>query len=193
MLQTYRAAGNQLVSASQGLAKGSWAVILDADETILDNSEYQKRLGSAHARYTDSSWAVWVRESAAPAAPGAVEFTRQVHLLGGLVAIVTNRAETLCDVTRQNLTAVGIQAELVLCQTPGGSDKNPRFRLIESGAARAGIPPLKVLEWIGDNIQDFPTLTQGARNNLATLAEFGVRYFVLPNPMYGSWEKNPDQ
>jgi len=193
MLQTFRAAGRQLVIASRGLATGSWAVILDADETVLDNSEYQKRLGAAHARYSDSSWALWVRESAAPAVPGAVEFTRRVHALGGLVAIVTNRAEPLCEVTRKNLTEVGIPADLVLCQTPGVSDKNPRFRLIESGSARPGIPPLKVLAWVGDNIQDFPMLTQGARNDPARLAEFGVRYFALPNPMYGSWEKNPDQ
>lgn len=192
-LQTYRAAGSQLVSASQGLARESWAVILDADETVLDNSEYQKRLGSAHARYSDSTWAVWVRESAAPAAPGAGEFTRQVHALGGLVAIVTNRAEPLCEVTRKNLAQAGIQADIVLCQSPGVSDKNPRFRQIQSGTAMPGIPPLKVLEWVGDNIQDFPILTQIARTDPAALAEFGSRYFVLPNPMYGSWEKNPDQ
>ena len=192
-LQTFRAAANQLAIASEGLAKGSWAVIFDADETLLDNSEYQKRLGEAHARYSDSSWAVWVRESAAPAVAGAAEFTRQIHTLGGRVAVVTNRAEPLCDVTRQNLTAVGVEADVVLCQQPGVGDKNPRFRSIQSGTATPGIPPLNVLEWVGDNIQDFPMLTQAARNNPALLAEFGVRYFVLPNPMYGSWEKNPDQ
>ena len=192
-LQTYRAAASQLGTASQGLASGSWAVILDADETLLDNSEYQKRLGATQGRYSDSSWAVWVREGAAPAVPGAVEFSRRVHALGGLVAIVTNRAQSLCDVTRKNLTDVGLQADMVLCQPPGVSDKNPRFQLIQSGTAMPGVPPLKVLEWVGDNIQDFPMLTQRARNDPAALAEFGRRYFVLPNPMYGSWEKNPDQ
>lgn len=192
-LQIYRAAGDHLVSASQELAKGSWAVILDLDETLIDNSEYQKRLGAAHARYSDSSWARWVLESAAPAVPGAVEFTRRVHTLGGRVAIVTNHAESLCVVTRRDLATVGIEADLVLCQQPGSGDKNPRFRLIQSGGAAPGVPPLNVLEWIGDNIQDFPMLTQGARNNPALLAEFGVRFFALPNPMYGSWEKNPDQ
>jgi 5'-nucleotidase (lipoprotein e(P4) family) len=168
-------------------------VILDADETLLDNSEYQKRLAVAHARYSDSSWARWVLEGVAPAVPGAVEFTRQVHALGGLVAVVTGRAESLCAVTRKNFAAVGIAADVVLCQPPGSSDKNPRFRLIQSGTAMTGVPPLEVLEWIGDNIQDFPTLTQGARNDPALLTPFGVSYFALPNPMYGSWEKNPDQ
>jgi 5'-nucleotidase (lipoprotein e(P4) family) len=192
-LQTYRAAGSQLVSASRGLARGSWAVIFDLDETLIDNSEYQKRIGAAHQRYADSTWARWVMEGAATALPGAVELTRKIHALGGLVAVVTNHAESLCAVTRKHLVTVGIQADLVLCQPPGVSDKNPRFRQVESGTAVPGIPPLKVLEWLGDNIQDFPMLTQRARNDPAGLAEFGSRYFVLPNPMYGSWEKNPDQ
>lgn len=193
VLQTYRAAGSHLADASRGLPQGRWAVILDLDETMIDNSGYQKRIGAAHQRYSDSSWARWVVESTAPAMPGAVEFTRQVHALGGLVAIVTNHAESLCVVTRKHLVTVGIDADLVLCQPPGGNDKNPRFRQVQSGTAMTGVPPLQVVEWIGDNIQDFPTLTQGARNDPAVLAEFGIRYFVLPNPMYGSWEKNPDQ
>jgi acid phosphatase len=192
-LETYRAAGNRLVLASQGLPRGSWAVILDADETVLDNSEYQKRLGAAHARYSDSSWARWVREAAAPAVPGAAEFTRQVQQLGGRVAIVTNRADSLCDLTRKNLRSAGIATDLVLCQPPGESNKNPRFGRIQSGTAVTGVPALTVLEWVGDNIQDFPLLSQAARNQATLLAEFGVRFFALPNPMYGSWEKNPDQ
>ena len=193
VLQIYREAGGHLVSASHGLTRGSWAVILDLDETMIDNSEYQKQLGAAHARYSDSSWARWVREDATPALPGVVEFTRQVHALGGRVAIVTNHAESLCDVTRKHLVALGVEADLVLCQQPGSGDKNSRFRLIQSGGAAPGMPALNVIEWIGDNIQDFPNLTQGARNDPALLAEFGKKYFAVPNPMYGSWEKNPEQ
>jgi acid phosphatase len=193
VLEIYRAAGSRLATASQGLARGSWAVILDADETVLDNSEYQRRLGAAHARYSDSSWARWVRESAAPAVPGAAEFTRQARALGGRVVIVTNRADSLCDLTRKNLGTAGIETDLVLCQPPGESNKNPRFQRVQAGTAAAGMPALQVLEWIGDNIQDFPMLSQATRNDASALEAFGVRYFALPNPMYGSWEKNPDQ
>lgn len=192
-LQTYRFAGERLEVAAKGLAEGSWAVILDADETVLDNSEYQKRLGVAHARYSDSSWAVWAREAIATAIPGAAAFTQRVQQLGGRVVIVSNRAETLCAVTRTNLAAVHIAADLVLCQAPGESNKNPRFERVQNGTAAAGVPRLKVLEWIGDNILDFPLLTQAARNQPALLAQFGVTFFALPNPMYGSWEKNAEQ
>jgi predicted secreted acid phosphatase len=108
------------------------------------------------------------------------------------VAIVTNRADSLCTPTRANLQAAGIEADVVLCQTPGQSDKNPRFERIQNGTAVAGVPALKVVAWFGDNILDFPGLSQAARNDPRALAEFGRRWFILPNPMYGSWQQNRD-
>ena len=88
---------------------------------------------------------------------------------------------------------MGIDADIVLCKPEGESDKNPRFRRVETGSAAPSIAALVVLQYIGDNIQDFPSLTQSARGDSASLAQFGRRYFVLPNPMYGSWERNPDR
>jgi predicted secreted acid phosphatase len=46
-----------------------------------------------------------------------------------------------------------------------------------------------VVAWVGDNILDFPGMTQAARGDPRALAEFGKRYFILPNPMYGSWQQ----
>jgi 5'-nucleotidase (lipoprotein e(P4) family) len=171
------------------LAPQSWAVILDADETVLDNSEYQRRRALLDSGYTSATWATWVNERAAPAVPGAAEFTRRVHALGGRVVIVTNRTEEQCDATRTNLRAVTIETDAVLCQAPGESDKNPRFQRVQSGAAVAGAGALDVVAWVGDNILDFPGMTQAARNDPRLLAEFGRRYFILPNPMYGSWQQ----
>jgi 5'-nucleotidase (lipoprotein e(P4) family) len=191
--QTYAIATARLPELSRGLAAQSWAVILDADETVLDNSEYQRRRALVDSGYTETSWARWVDERAAPPVPGAPEFTRAVHAAGGRIAIVTNRADSLCAATRLNLQTAGIEADLVLCQTPGPSDKNPRFRRVQNGTATAGVPALQVVAWVGDNILDFPGMTQAARNDSRALAPFGERFFILPNPMYGSWTDNPDQ
>jgi 5'-nucleotidase (lipoprotein e(P4) family) len=186
--EIYAMAGDRLPELVRGLPARSWAVILDADETVLDNSEYQRRLAVAHAPFDAKSWTAWVNERAALEVPGALGFTTLVHSLGGRVAIVTNRSLAECDATRENLRAIGIEADVVLCQAPGEGNKNPRFQRVQNGTAAPGVPILTVVEWLGDNIQDFPSLTQAVRTDTAALGQFGKRYFVLPNPMYGSWE-----
>ena len=188
--QTYRLAEQRLAELAPAVEPGHWGVILDADETVLDNSGYAVRRESLDSGYTEASWTAWVREEAAGTVPGAVAFTRRVHALGGRVVIVTNRADAVCGETRATLRKVGVDADAVLCQPADASDKNPRFARVENGTAAPGLPPLAVLEWVGDNIQDFPWLTQAVRGDTATYALFGRRYFVLPNPDYGSWQGN---
>jgi len=188
--QTYAAAARRLDELAPAVAAGSWGVILDADETVLDNSAYERRRALLDSGYTDASWAAWVKEEAAAAVPGAPGFTAHVRALGGRVVIVTNRADSLCAETRANLRSAGIAADVVLCQPPGESDKNPRFARVERGTAGAGVPPLMILEWVGDNIQDFPRLTQAMRGDSSAFTPFGRTFWVLPNPVYGSWEKN---
>lgn len=191
-LQTYRFATERLRLLAAGRDRGSWAVILDADETILDNSEYQKRLAATGATFDNETWNAWVREEAAGAVPGAVEFIRTAHELGGRIAIVTNRDEAVCDPTRSNLRELDVAFDVVLCRPPSSGDKNPRFAAVANGTAAPGLPPLTVLLWVGDNIQDFPALTQEIRREgPAAFDAFGRSYIVLPNPMYGSWERNP--
>lgn len=186
-LLIYHAAGEQLARLSASAAPQTWAVILDADETVIDNSEYEKERGSAP--YTDSAWREWVAREAAPALPGAVEFMNLAHQLGGRVVIVSNREETLCNMTRENFRRDSIAADLVLCRT-SSADKNPRFESVEKGTAAPNLRPLKVLMWLGDNIQDFPSSTQSLRSGPdSAYNKFGRIFFLLPNPMYGSWEK----
>jgi 5'-nucleotidase (lipoprotein e(P4) family) len=187
--QEYEVAEQRLPELARGLAPQSWAVVLDADETVLDNSEYQRRRAVIDSGYTDASWAAWVNERAALAIPGAPELTRRVHALAGRVAIVTNRADSLCAATRANLQSARIEADIVLCQPRGESDKNPRFGRLQNGSAVPGVPPLTIVAWFGDNILDFPNMSQAARNDPRALDEFGRRYFILPNPMYGSWQQ----
>jgi 5'-nucleotidase (lipoprotein e(P4) family) len=191
-LQVYHDAQVELERRASASPRGTWAVILDADETVLDNSIYQQERAQIGAAFTNESWNAWVRRVAATALPGAIAFTRRVHDLGGRVAIVTNRAEEVCAETRDNLRRVDIQADIVLCAPPGQSDKNIRFRAVQSGSASSATGPLQVLMYVGDNIQDFPNLTQDLRlAGDSAFSEFGRSYFLLPNPMYGSWERNP--
>jgi 5'-nucleotidase (lipoprotein e(P4) family) len=194
-LQTYRLAAQRLAEAARDLPPGTWAVSLDADETILDNSQYQKELAETGARFESATWNAWVRREAAPAIPGAAGFLVRVRELGGKIAIVTNRGEEVCDATRSNLRKVGLIYDMVLCQPRGASgEKEPRWEMVTQGAASPELPPLQLVLWLGDNIQDFPNLDQTLRTKPDdAFADFGVRYFVIPNPLYGSWERNPQE
>jgi 5'-nucleotidase (lipoprotein e(P4) family) len=192
-IQIYSAAAGAVERAADGRAARTWAVVADADETVLDNSQYQKDLEKGGRSHSEEAWSAWVQRREAAAVPGAREFLEKVHALGGVVAIVTNRFEAVCDETRDNLRALGMPVDVVLCRPDqGSSDKNPRFDAVAQGTAQPDLGPLEVLAFVGDNIQDFPRLSQDVRLEPETaFAPFGERFFLLPNPLYGSWERNP--
>lgn len=202
--QTYAAATRLL---SDALADTSWtaaleqgpgagdlppAVILDVDETVLDNSPYAARLIQRDASFTEESWAVWVNEARAQPVAGALQFVRSAREAGIEVFYVTNRLAGLEDATRRNLDAMGFppgDAEdvyLLKNEREGwGSDKTSRRAWV---AER-----YRVLMLGGDDLNDF---TPGARGTSvearAELVErhadmWGSRWFVFANPTYGSW------
>lgn len=192
--QIFKLAGDRVTQLAANHARGSWAVVADADETLLDNSEYQLMLARSGQKYSEPTWQAWVRLRHSIALPGSRAFIDRVLAAGGQVVVVTNRAEAICEDTRANLRGENLRVAAVLCapQDPATGkilpDKNPRFRAVQDGSAGTGLPALEVLAWVGDNIMDFPGLSQ---TDPGSLAEFGDHFFVLPNPMYGSWATNP--
>lgn len=61
------------------------AVIVDIDETILDNSAYQGGLIGTNSGFESSTWNKWVAAAKAKAVPGAVKFVNYVNNNGGTV------------------------------------------------------------------------------------------------------------
>jgi 5'-nucleotidase (lipoprotein e(P4) family) len=171
-------------------AAGSWAVILDADETIISNLTYQIERARQGLGYSTESWNLWVKRREATPLPGAAAFLARVRALGGRIAIVTNRLQSQCADTAAVFEKHALVYDAMLCRPNGSpSDKNPRFEAVAAGKSPASASPLDVVAFLGDNIQDFPKLTQSVKaGSEAAFGEFGVRFFVLPNPMYGSWE-----
>ncbi|HRG62392.1 MAG TPA: HAD family acid phosphatase [Burkholderiales bacterium] len=189
----------------------TWGVVLDIDETTLDNSWYFRDCGELASNESDFSRYVANPEKSV-ALPGVVAFTHLVHKLGGYVSMVSNRDGSFSDdsgnvvtTTVANLKQQGVYFDQVLLanqrdsKTP--SDKNPRFNAVNTANYDASqmvwsnkLPAHKVIAYFGDNIQDFPKFKQPKMNALdendATFNVFGNGYFILPNPMYGSWEKN---
>ena len=171
------------------------AVILDVDETVLDNSPYQARLVRSGTQYDEATWASWVREEAAHALPSALEFTRFAASHGVQVIYISNRDQSLDQATLDNLREqgfpvsgpeafLGLGVHVSGCQQVG-SDKSCRRQLVAQ--------KYRILMQVGDQIGDFMPIPdnslQGRRAAVQTHIDwFGERWFVLPNPTYGSWE-----
>lgn len=171
-------------------------MIVEIDETVLDNSPYQARLIAHGGEYDDATWAAWCREQAARPLPGALEYTRLAAAHGVTVFYLSNRAQELNDVTLANLRAdgfpltagedvfLGLGTMLPGCEQIG-TEKTCRCELIGRH--------YRVLAQIGDQIGDFVGVTANTRaGRAAAMAPYqdwiGERWFVLPNPTYGSWE-----
>ena len=184
--QVYLLAQAQVERAAPGRAAGSWGVVLDADETVISNLKYQEERTALGKGYTSDSGTAWVTRKEATALPGAAAFLQRVRALGGRIAIVTNRRAAVCGDTEANLKAVGLIYDAILCRTDE-EDKNPRFQSVAKGTG--GQPPMDVVAFVGDNIRDFPALSQAIKGSGAeAFAKFGTTFFVVPNPLYGSWE-----
>lgn len=189
--QAYLLATERLDEVAEGREPGTWAVVVDADETVIDNVAYQVWLDRSGNRFAAGTWREWVRREEAPPLPGAIPFLRRIRELGGTIAIVSNRSERVRKATEENFRRYGIPWDLMLLQTDEGS-KESRWEAIEEGTASPDFPPLQILLWVGDNIRDFPGASQSDRFRKAeAFREFGRRFIVLPNPTYGSWEQNP--
>lgn len=183
------------------LEPGKWGVILDIDETTLDNSwlEYDHY---KDYEYNSKSYDKSLKEKKSIAVPGAKMLTDYVHKKGGFVSLVTNRTgndEKLIKATKENLYEQGIYFDQILFSDKSQknySNKNPRFKAVKSGKYpdnliyTAKLPAHKVVAYFGDNIQDFPNLTQENMKiaNDSQFSAFGNKYFILPNSMYGSWQ-----
>lgn len=208
-LQTWRAAAARLDDA---LATPGWdavvpaerpeaasarppAVVVDVDETVLDNSPYQARLVADGGEFDPAGWEAWVAERRARAIPGAVEFARAAQARGVTIVYITNRTQASAEATIANLRAVGMPVagpEVFMglgtvvegCRQVG-SEKDCR----RQAAARRW----RVVMQVGDQLGDFvhiPDNAQAARDGLMAAhdAWFGSRWWMLPNPSYGSWE-----
>ena len=106
--QTYRLATDSVRRAAQGAGRTPWAVVLDLDETVLDNSAYQLERAAYGLPFESASWAAWTERREAAAVPGVFDFIAVVRQLGGHVAWISNRNTAVESPTKANLQALGI-------------------------------------------------------------------------------------
>ena len=206
-LQTFNTASMQLERA---LADPSWtaaleqqpgyeslppAVILDVDETVLENVPFQAEIVLANTDFSEELWDEWIASASAKAVPGALEFVQRCVELDVAVYFVTNRDADDEASTRENLLGEGfpVSMEPDTLLTRGErvawtGDKTTRRRHVAETH--------RIVMIVGDDANDFMGEMRGVGVTLssrgALVAErdawWGERWFILPNPLYGSWE-----
>ena len=164
------------------------AVVVDVDETVLDNSRYQAELIVNRQSFTSASWIEWCNRAKASAIPGAVDFLKYAATRGVRVFYVTNRRETEKAGTITNLKQLGfpdVSDETVVVRTDVSS-KEPRRQSIRRR--------YRIVLLFGDNLSDFSNAFEDKPPKERTAVveaareKFGTEFIVLPNPMYGDWE-----
>ena len=163
------------------------AVVLDIDETLLDNSPFQGWQVLEKKSFNNDDWFRWVELARAKPLPGSVEFTRYADSLGVEVFYVSNRTVQEMGPTIKNMAALGFpnadSTHMLLKEST--SSKVERRALIEKD--------YEILLLVGDNLADHSGIYEkrDPDHDFAAVDSdrrlFGTKYIVLPNPMYGNW------
>jgi len=169
--------------------KKTRAVVVDIDETVLDNSPHNAYLVKSGFAYSDSTWENWVGKHSAKPIPGAIEFLQHAKDKGVRIFYVSNRANSSKSLTIQNLNDLkfpDVSDETVKLKIET-SEKEPRRNDIKKD--------YRIVLLIGDNLDDFSAdyekKSVAERFTTVNTEEklFGSQYIVLPNAMYGTWER----
>ena len=212
-IQTYNAASAHIDNA---ITDKSWtgvleqgdnfadkppAIVLDVDETVLDNSPYAAKKIQTGTTFTPASWDAWVAMKSAPAIPGAVAFIEQVQAKGVEVIFVTNRAckarpgnDDPCPQkqdTLDNLISAGFKATN---KTLFLKQERPEWTSEKKSRREFIAKDYRVVMLFGDDFGDFlpdvkKNITADERAKLVSKyqSNWGTKWFVLINPTYGSW------
>lgn len=194
-IQTYRWAWSTVKQASKQV-NAPWVVVLDVDETVLDNSPYEAMVAEKGLQYP-ALWSEWVLSAAAEAVPGAKAFLDSIGTLGerAQIVFITNRDTAFERATIENLRNLNMWAEdyLMLCRRDKSDTKVVRQNEVKSGTGRCeGRGERKIVALIGDQLHDVADYAhdnspEELRNMFKESPIWGSVSFVLPNPMYGSW------
>lgn len=163
------------------------AVVLDIDETILDNSP-QQAWNIKNGKSRPLSWADWVKRAKAKPLPGAIEFLTYTHAKGVEIYYISNRKEAKKSNTIQNLQMIGAplaDEDHILLMQPNERGKETRRMKVAKTH--------DILLLLGDNLGDFSGFDQLSPSERIHAVdkrkeEFGKKLIVFPNPMYGDWE-----
>ena len=166
------------------------AIIIDIDETVLDNSPFQSRTILSGLSYPNG-WSEWVNESKADAVEGVYDFLHFANEKEVEIFYLTNRLESYRAPTIRNLLNLGLPFKndnmLLMRKEENSRDKTERRKQVADKN--------RVVLIIGDQLTDFISTKEAYvfhtdRKKLAKKYSdmWGTKWFMITNPTYGRWE-----
>lgn len=176
----------RMIIDRQGRAGANDAIITDVDDTIITTSHYQAWLVKEGKEFP-LGWLQWLKEENSEPVPGACEFLNHASSLGYTIFYISNRDNKTRDLTIADFKRLGfpLNSRDQLLLQKGSEGKYERRKKVLQRYS------IKLI--IGDNIEDFSHLFTGKDNSLrrslvdSMKKDFGSRFIILPNAMYGSW------
>ena len=187
-LQGYNVATNRLKELLKTQTDKPYSIVFGLDETVLDNSPYQAQNVKDGTAFTPENWDVWVKKPQPRLYQVLKTFSNLQTKNGVQIYYVSDRTIDQVDDNDQNLENEGI---------PVQSRDHLMFleKGVKSKEGRQTSSPRKtnLVMLLGDNLVDFAEFSKTSeteRNQkLEELQkEFGEKFIIFPNPMYGSWE-----
>ena len=165
-----------------------YAIITDLDETIIDNSYLEAKQIKEGKEYNNARWKEWVNMSAATEVPGAVEFLQWAASRNITIFYISNRSVSDVKATLANMKKLQLpnadEEHMLFLSTE--STKEPRRQIVAKDH--------KIVMLMGDNLNDFTNLFEKKSiddrkaETDKVRGEWGKKFIVLPNAIYGEWE-----
>ena len=163
------------------------AIVIDLDETVLNNLPYNEMLIDSSEVFTQESWSKWVNKKIATKVPGSLEFINYAKSKNVKIVYLSNRRVENYDPTKENLVNLGypFDEDTLMLLRDETSDKTAR---------RNTLNDYEIIMLLGDNLADFNSVFYKKSNNeriqsVDSLSKmFGDKFIVFPNLIYGDWE-----
>jgi 5'-nucleotidase (lipoprotein e(P4) family) len=171
------------------------AIVLDIDETLLDNSKYQVWMMKNDRTFSTRTWNEFCAAQISTAIPGALEFVKYADSKGVKVFYITNRAAETEKDTRENMQKLGFpmggNLDTFLMQ-----NEKPEWGGAKGTRRAVVAKDYRVLLNIGDNLGDFDDRYRSSEADRVKAFEAGMPYWgkqwlMIANPTYGSFDTAP--
>ena len=186
--QGYNVATNKLKELLKQPTNKPYSIVLDIDETVLSNIPFQVKMIKDGTAFNPKLWDEWVQKAEATPVAGAKEFLQFADKNKVQIYYISDRTDSQVDATIKNLEAQGLPVQgrdHLMFKKEGDKSKEGRRQEV--------LKHTNLVMLFGDNLVDFAefsTKSEADRDKMfeQLKAEFGDKFIIFPNPMYGSWE-----